>query len=302
MTATIHIVGGVQVDLIMGPVAPWPRPGSETFVAHSELRAGGPAGNTALALAALGVPYRLVGGTGDDAFGAFLRQGFSAAGAALATVPGATGLSVAVEHPGGERSFLTAAGHLSAETAANILALLPGRAGAGDVVLISGAFLFPQLLDGFEALCVTIRRRGFALALDTGWPPDGWTDTVRTAATAWLAQCDHVLLNEVEAASLSGAAEIEAAMAWVAAHARPDAAVIVKRGGEGVSALAAGRRLDCPAPAVTVIDTTGAGDAFNAGYLAALVGGRPLEDCLRRGVAVASAAIASLPRTYAAPN
>ena len=67
---TIHVIGGVTVDLIMGPVAPWPRPGTETFVNHSELRAGGPAGNTALALRALNVRHRVVSNIGNDMFGA----------------------------------------------------------------------------------------------------------------------------------------------------------------------------------------------------------------------------------------
>ena len=83
----IYLIGAVTVDLIMGPVAPWPQPGTETFVAHSELRAGGPAGNTALALKALGVPHHLVCNIGDDMFGAWLAASFGEA-ARLAKVSG----------------------------------------------------------------------------------------------------------------------------------------------------------------------------------------------------------------------
>ena len=73
---TIHVIGGVTVDLIMGTVAPWPRPGTETFVNHSELRAGGPAGNTALALRALDVRHRVISNIGNDMFGQWLADTF----------------------------------------------------------------------------------------------------------------------------------------------------------------------------------------------------------------------------------
>src|SRR3954468_7248037 len=73
---TIHVIGGVSVDLIMGTVVPWPRPGTETFVNHSELRAGGPAGNTALALRALNVRHRVVSNIGNDMFGQWLADSF----------------------------------------------------------------------------------------------------------------------------------------------------------------------------------------------------------------------------------
>ena len=55
---TIHVIGGVTIDLIMGPVAPWPQPGTETFVAHSELqgrRAGGQHGAGAAGAAACAI-------------------------------------------------------------------------------------------------------------------------------------------------------------------------------------------------------------------------------------------------------
>ena len=63
---------------------------------------------------------------------------------------------------------------------------------------------------------------------------------------------------------------------------------VVKHGARGAFALVDGAVLRVPAPKVKVVDTTGAGDAFNGGFLAALVQGRDVSDCLRLGVRIGS--------------
>jgi sugar/nucleoside kinase (ribokinase family) len=295
---TIHVIGGVTVDLIMGTVAPWPRPGTETFVNHSELRAGGPAGNTALALRALNVKHRVISNIGNDMFGQWLADTFGETSYGWQRVSSPTSISIGIEHPGGERSFLTAAGNLAEQTAADILGMMPARAQPGDIALLTGAFLYPALLDSFDKVLDLISKRGFAVALDTGWPPDGWDPLTQSRATAWLSHCDHVLLNEIECFSLSGIDSIEAAGRWMVGHAKPGAVVVMKRGAQGASAWAGGETFHVPAPVVEVVDTTGAGDAFNAGYLSARLAGMSVEAALEDGVELASTAIASSPREY----
>jgi sugar/nucleoside kinase (ribokinase family) len=299
---SIHLIGAVCVDLIMGPVTPWPQPGTETFVDHSELRVGGPAGNTALALKALGARHHLACNIGDDMFGAWLAGAFGEAASGWARVAKPTAISVGIEHPGGERSFLTAPGNLAEQTIGGMLSMLPARAVTGDIALLTGAFLYPALLDGFDGLLATLGERGFVVALDTGWPPGGWDAATRARLGAWLGRCDHILLNEIECLSLSQTTSIEEAARWMSERTKPGAVIVIKRGADGASAWAGGNVVHAPAPAVTVIDTTGAGDAFNGGYLAACLGGATTVEALHEGVAIASAAIASSPREYRAPN
>jgi sugar/nucleoside kinase (ribokinase family) len=295
---TIYVIGSVSVDLIMGPVTPWPRPGTETFVDHSELRAGGPAGNTALALKALGVRHQVICNIGDDMFGRWLADSFGETSNNWPRVAGATTITIGVEHPGGERSFLTEAGNLARQTIAGILDMLPQQAQPGDIALLTGAFLYPALLDTFHVVLEAAAKRGFVVALDTGWPPGGWTASTLERAGSWLALSDHILLNEIECLSLSGKSTAEEAAHWMIERTRPGAVIVIKRGVDGVSAWSDGRVLHAPAPVVRVVDTTGAGDTFNGGYLGAYLRGAPLADALREGVAVASAAIASSPRQY----
>ena len=300
--SAIYVIGAVAVDMIMGPVAPWPLPGTETFVSHSEIRPGGPAGNTALALQSLAVSHRIICNVGSDVFGRWLAESFGDQAQLWEVAKAQTSISVAVEHPGGERSFITAPGNLEQQTADGILNALPLKARRGDIALFTGVFLYPKLLASFDAIFSTVGKRGYKVALDTGWPPGGWTEEIKNLASSWLAHCDHVLLNEIESQLLSGKLSIMEASKWLAERAKPEAAIIIKRGANGASAWQAGNLAEVPAPKVKVVDTTGAGDAFNAGYLAACLRRTSIARALQDGIEIASAAIASSPRHYRRPE
>ena len=298
----IYVIGAVAVDMIMGPVAPWPLPGTETFVSHSEIRPGGPAGNTAMALQALAISHRIICNVGSDVFGRWLTESFGEQARQWDIVKVPTTISVAVEHPGGERSFITAPGNLEHLTAEGILAALPAKAHHGDIALFTGVFLYPKLLASFGTILGSVGKRGYKVALDTGWPPGGWSDEIKSLAGSWLVHCDHVLLNEIESQSLSGKVSIAEAAQWLSEQTKPETAIIIKRGANGASAWQAGSMAEVPAPKVKVVDTTGAGDAFNAGYLAACLGGADIARAVQDGIEIASAAIASSPRHYRRPE
>ena len=296
MTPTIYVLGNVNVDLVMGPLAPWPTPGTELVLPQTEMRAGGAAGNTALALKAMGARYRLICNMGDDILGRWLGEELQEADWPKAAMP--TSISVGLTHPNGERTFLTSKGHLEAMTLEIALDQMPARAAPGDVVLLAGPFLSPHLLASYDTLIGELTRRGYALALDTGWPIEGWTAAARRQVTHWLTFCDHVLLNEIESCGLSEAANVEAAAAWLWRQAKPGASVIVKRGPFGVSAWRADQNAEVAAPKIAVVDTIGAGDVFNAAYLWKTLTGGSLASAVAAGVAAASMAISTSPRRY----
>lgn len=293
----LGLAGNVNVDLIMGPVTPWPQPGTEVIVEHDDLRVGGAAGNTALAWAANGVTFQYAANIGADTLGTWLAAAFPAHAPHWPVSARRTTLSVGVTHPDGERTFLTTDGHLRDMTAPDVLATLNGPSLRGGVLLLCGTFVTDALAAGYGEIFDWADSFDLAIALDTGWPTQGWTEAVRAQTLAWLSRSQFAFLNEIEATSLTQTADVEAA-ASALRHAMPSGAcVVIKRGAEGALALdASGQLHRIAAQKVVVLDTIGAGDIFNAGFLAGLAQELPLPDCLRQGVAYASRAISTNPR------
>lgn len=294
LVPSILVLGNVNVDLVLGPIDGWPAIGTEIEVERAEMRAGGSAGNTALALTGLREPHLLIASAGDDPNGVWLRGEFDPACSDWIDDPGMTTTTVGIVHKGGDRVFFTTPGHLQRATPRALLARVPELPRPGAVAILSGNLLMPAIRDATSDILAELRQRGWGTAIDPGWPPQGFTAPMRAMFGEWLALADHALLNEEEVAGLAGgdgAAALAAAM-------RPGAVLVVKRGPAGAIALRGGESFSVPAPAVEVIDTVGAGDSFNAAYLAAAVAGAPLGAALARGVEVASRAVSTYPRRY----
>ena len=293
-TAPILILGNVNVDRVMGPVDGWPAIGTEIEVERAEMRAGGSAGNTALALAGLGEPHLLVASTGDDPNGAWLRGEFDAACCDWIDDPGMTTTTVGIVHMGGDRAFFTTPGHLQRATPKALMARVPAASQPGAVAILSGNLLMPAIRDATATILTGLKVRGWATAIDPGWPPQGWTSPLRGMVAEWLRLTDHALLNEEEIAALTEGTGIDEL-----ANLMPmGATLVVKRGPSGAMGISDGEKRIVPAPQVEVIDTVGAGDSFNAAYLAARVSTLPLSSALLRGVEVASRAVSTFPRRY----
>ena len=296
----LAVAGNVNVDLIMGPVAPWPQPGTEVIVAHDDLRVGGAAGSTALAWQANGVAFQFGANVGSDMFGAWLAAAFPQHAPHWPISPRRSTLSVGISHPDRERTFFTTDGHLRDMTASDVLGTLDGPSLRGGVLLLCGAFVTDALAAGYGEILDWADSFDIDIALDTGWPTQGWTETTCIQTLAWLARSQIALLNEVEATSLTQTADIETAAIALRQSMPPGARVVIKRGAAGALALdASGQFHHIPAQSLQVIVTIGAGDIFNAGFLAADARGLPLPDCLRYGAATASRAISTHPRQYA---
>lgn len=295
----LAVIGNVNVDLILGPVAPWPAPGTEILANHGEVRVGGAAGNCALTWAAHNVPFDIAANVGNDEFGRWLRDAFKDKAAQWPQTPEATTLSVGITHPGGERTFLSTRGHVAHFSLADALSCLDGQRLAGGTALLCGSFLTDALTASYDDLFDWADTHGIALALDTGWPPAGWTADIRCAVRTWLARCRLALLNEAEAAALTGEQDPVAAARMTCAWMPQGAVAVVKQGPGGATAVdSSGAVAAVTAPDVTVIDTIGAGDIFNAAFLMAEAAGKDLRRCLESGVSVASQAISTQPRDY----
>lgn len=295
----LAVIGNVNVDLILGPAAPWPKAGTEIIVDHDELRVGGAAGNSALAWEALGINFEIAANVGSDQFGRWLSEAFGDRASKWPVRSEGTTLSVGITHPDGERTFFTTRGHLPRFSLADVFAVLDGATLSGGYALLCGSFLTDDLTNAYDELFDWATQHQITMALDTGWPLDGWTDENCAATRRWLSRCGIALLNEVESTTLAGLDDPIEAAREIRSHMPEGAIVVVKRGPDGALAIGAdGQLFSVDAPVVKVVDTIGAGDVFNAGFLAALAADKPLAACLQVGTRVASRAISTLPRSY----
>src|SRR5499427_3182226 len=208
----LMIIGDVGVDLVLGPISEWPRVGTEALIERSELRAGGSAGNAALAVSYLGGQSQLLSAIGNDEPGAWLRAQLQPLGATLAVYDAPTTLSVGLIHSCGERTFFTTRGHLEALSYEMLRARIPRVPEAGSIALLSGVFLTPALRVAYTLLIRELHSLGYRVALDTNWPPQGWSAALREEVATWVAASDHVLLNELEVRGLADATHLTAAI------------------------------------------------------------------------------------------
>ena len=141
----LAVLGNVNLDLIVGPLAPWPEPGTEVTVAHHQVRAGGAAGNVALAWQELGIPFQIAANVGNDAFGQFLRSEFGAVADRWPVTGTSTTLSIGITHPSGERTFITPLGHLNDFTVEQALSCIDENRLRGGILLTCGSFVMPRL-------------------------------------------------------------------------------------------------------------------------------------------------------------
>ena len=282
------VIGNLNVDLLVRPVTTLPPPGEEWLVDRMDMRPGGAGANSGLTLAGLEVPCRLVGCVGDDSLGSWLLDRLAAADLErdLTVVPGArTGISVAFEAPGRDRSFLMSLGSLSTFDRD----LIPSDALSAGSVLMCGYFTLPALRgEPTMGLLREARAAGATTLFDTGWDPAGFPEPTRTELRSVLPLVDVFLPNEKEAAALTGETDPKASAR--ALQRITGGVVIVKLGPGGCVASAPAGECSVPAPPVEALDTTGAGDAFNAGFLAA-GSGVSLEVALAFAVRVASTVV-----------
>ncbi len=282
----VLVVGDVMTDILARIDEPFAR-GSDAAARISE-RPGGSAATFAARLAQAGVAVDFVGrvGAGDveRISDAFRRAGVTPWLADDPVAP--TGRLIAVVEPSGERSFLTDRGANDALALADI----PPAAmeGASWLHLTGYSFQHPQTRAVVQALLA--RSGGVPVSVDPG---SAAPLRAMGAANflAWTAGAALLLPNADEAAALTGDDDPRQQRAYLAAR-YPLA--VIKRGAAGAEAIAGDEIWTTPAPPTVALDTTGAGDAFAAAFIAARLRGVSIENALKSGVAAGSAATQAL--------
>lgn len=292
----LTIIGDVGVDVILGPINNWPEIGTETITDKHELRPGGSACNTALALNYVGGEYTLLSLVGNNHFGKWLASHFANTNSYFSECNQPTTMSVCLTHSCSERTIFTTKGHLEHMEYEHAVARLAPAQSDKDIVLLTGVFLTPKLRTTYIQLLKHIHDLGYQVALDTGWPTGGWNAEVRREVLEWLPYINHLLVNKIEAFNLADTQDISAAMDMIHECMPEGATLVVKLGSQGSMGRENGNTVTAKAQPVEVQDSIGAGDSFNAGYLYARILGLDLYTSLETGCNLASTVISRSPR------
>ena len=268
------VLGDANPDLVLtGDVEP-AFGQAERLVDEARLTVGGSGAIVACGAARLGLSVGFCGVVGDDTFGRFMREELERRGVdpggVVVDPDRPTGVTVVLARPN-DRAILTHTGTIADLRTELIDAALLDRA---PHVHMSSFYLQPAMAPGLPALFERVRARGATTSLDPNWDPsEQWDGRLREL----LAHTDVFLPNATEATRIAGLAELDAAVVALAERA---GLVVAKAGAAGAVAAEDGRLLRAPAPAIDALDTTGAGDAFDAGFLASRLAGDPLERSL----------------------
>lgn len=296
----VLVVGDANPDLLLtGDVVP--RFGqAEQLLDAAGLMIGGSAAITAHGLARLGRAVWLSAAVGADALGAQLIEQLSAAGVDVGQLTRrsdvATGLTVVLAQAT-DRAILTWPGAIATLRADEVRAAVAAAEPAGLRHLhVSSLFLQPELAADLPALLAEVRGRGITTSLDTNDDPSGqWL-----GVDALLPHLDLLLPNAREASALAGQADPRRSAADLAAQ---GPLVVVKDGAAGAFCVApAGELLEIGAEPAKSVDTTGAGDSFDAAFLDSWLRGVPLLDALRRAGRAGAFAVSALGGTAGQPT
>jgi sugar/nucleoside kinase (ribokinase family) len=287
--STVHCIGVLVVDALSGPLPQYPVPKVKTQINTPAIKflPGGGAANTGSALAQMGIPTAVFSKVGGDLNGVFLREQLAKHGVEVSHVRVAkhetTPFTFVGIHPDGERSFIHTPGSNLTFCARDIdlRALYTCQ-----FLLYQDLCVLPKL-DGSAApkLLAGAQQRGIVTLLDEcyGLGPN------RKLLEAALPYCEVALPSYDNLGLIYPGLSPEALARHLCRHGARR--VVLKLGKDGCLVTRGAQVVHVPSLATKIVDTTGAGDCFNAGFIAGLVHGLTDVPAARIGAAAAAACI-----------
>jgi sugar/nucleoside kinase (ribokinase family) len=292
----ILIAGEINVDLVLQNYNSFPALGKEVLVEDMSLTLGSASAICAAGLAKLGSKVVFAGKVGHDVWGELALERMRGLGIDLRYVISErsikTGITVSVTSAQ-DRALITYPGSIAALHASDIPdAWLEGC----RHLHVSSFYLQAGLRSGLKGLLARAHHAGLTTSIDPGFDPSGrWERDILDT----LEEADLFFPNEVELEAIGGSADVAASLR---ALENGRTRTIAKLGSRGCMLLVDGAPLLIPAMPVTPVDTTGAGDSFNAGFLHAWLKGRDIVDAARFAVACGALSTLGLGGTGAQPN
>ena len=252
-------IGDINLDAITSKLKELPEKDSQMVVSDMSLSSGGCAANFAKAINRLGLETRFIGKVGDDVIGEFLRNSMDNVELVLSKGK-KTGITFAMVFEDNTRSFVTYPGSNGEFTIENVdFDLIEGK------YLHVGSFFLQGLREDTKKVLDHAHGRGMSTSFDTGWDPAGWCKEDITLVREILKGVDIFFPNLKEGEAITGAKGREKVCEELLALGPQ--IIALKLGSEG-SYIANGKeRISIPPTKVDVVDTTGAGDVFDASFV-----------------------------------
>lgn len=278
----VLMFGDVNVDIMMGGLESLPVPDRETICETYELTVGSSAAICACNYASLGGDVSILGLTGRDENGDFMLREMQSYGINVdhvrRTSEVGTGVTVNLTH-GSNRTQITYPGTIAEFDGSSVDRSVVNEF---DHLHFAGPYLQTKFRPHITRLLDLASEAGISTSLDPQWDvTEGWE-----FMDEWLPRLTYLFLNRDEALSMSKTALPEAAIRWLGAK---TACPLVKLGSQGVMIRVGTDVKVIPAYSIEVVDTTGAGDAFDAGFLRSVLDqGLEFEEAVRFANATAA--------------
>lgn len=269
-------IGDANIDMVIVGCKELPLPGQEVFVDGMLITVGGGAALFTLALAKLGMKLAFHGVLGKDYYGTYILDTFSQNAVDTSFMKlsdrSNTGISIAINSDD-DRSFITS---LGSNAELSLTQLDADSVELGRHVHLTG-YKGSRNHGEFIAAVRQIKASGATVSCDVGWDDTGeWYAGVFDL----MREVDVFFLNETEALHYTRTSVMEEAVARLL---ETEAHVVIKMGEAGAMALCGGKTVFRSGYRVDAVDTTGAGDSFNAGYIYGFLSDRETAHCLAYG-------------------
>ncbi|MGZ9586499.1 carbohydrate kinase family protein [Paenibacillus marinisediminis] len=289
------VIGDANIDLVVGGSTTMPSPGEEIFVDMMQIHVGGGAALFSLSLAKLGMKLAFNGVLGKDQFGEFILDEFKQTGIDTRQIKRSemnnTGISIAV-NPQKDRSFIT---YMGSNQEVNLDQVDLLEITQGRHIHLTG-YKGRQNHETFIALVKKLKAEGITLSCDTGWDDTGeWYQGVMELMT----YMDVFFMNEQEALHYTRTSNILDSIEVLRKYSKH---FVLKLGAKGAVACVQGELTYRSGFIVDAVDTTGAGDSFNAGYMYGFLSDKPVEKGLMYGNACGSFSVRSYGGSTGTPN
>ena len=286
------VAGDANADLLIDGIAKLEFE-KEKLATDMNLVLGGSSSIFAFNLARLGAKVGFVGVVGDDFFGTFVTERLRWAGVDVRALKRLrrtkTGLTIWCQK-GRQRAGITYNGTIAMLRARDVS---DRELRSARHLHVGAYFLLEKLHSGAAALFRRAKKLGLTTSLDCNYDPaETWDSGIRQV----LQFTDVFFPNEIEALRLTNCRNVEDAATELAKLSR---IAVVKLGARGALVCTGGKLFRVPAVKTRVVDTTGAGDSFDAGFLASFLKGGSIEASARAGAAAGARAVSAVGGTAA---